>query len=70
MLLLRGKTVTGLKGCNISSYLLANRGRWLTNSISEAAGSIRFLRLSSWGDPGAEEPVEEAGDEGSEKAGE
>ena len=64
MLFLRaGKTVTGLKGCNISSYLLANRGRWLTNSNSEWA---RF----NWGDPGAEEFVDETGDEGSEKAGE
>ena len=54
---LLGKMVlTGLKGCKASSYLLANRGRLLTN-------------LSSLGELGAEE-VEEAGEEGSEKAGE
>ena len=58
-----GNVVTGLKGCSISSYLLANFGLLLTNSSE--AGSL----LDNFGDDGAED-VDEAGEEGSEKAGE
>ena len=65
-----GSTVTGLKGCSISSYLLAYLGTLLLNSHKSTLSS-KSLRFNC-GEDGFDEleDVVDIGDEGSENAGE